>query len=175
MFNAANMVQDKAKMELPPIWEIDRPLDAGLISYLHLKQGTVGILFLKRGQVMISAFLYRQIAGGGRGGGEEVVQKHVKEISYLYRSFGYFLYFQMSSEPLLTLYGHKARVWDCLILKKHIVSIGEDSTCLLWNSDGDIIRSWKGHIGKYLFVFEDFEQGLNVVSVLSQATELHIP
>ncbi|XP_046850736.1 WD repeat-containing protein 6-like isoform X2 [Xenia sp. Carnegie-2017] len=49
---------------------------------------------------------------------------------------------------LLTLYGHKARVWDCLILKEHIVSIGEDSLCLLWNSNGEIVRSWKGHIGK---------------------------
>ncbi|XP_028416293.1 WD repeat-containing protein 6-like [Dendronephthya gigantea] len=33
----------------------------------------------------------------------------------------------VSAKPLLTLYGHKARVWDCLILKNHIVSIGEDS------------------------------------------------
>ena len=52
------------------------------------------------------------------------------------------------SELTLTLYGHKARVWDCLVLKDHIVSIGEDSMCLLWNFDGEITRSWKGHIGK---------------------------
>ncbi|XP_028403319.1 WD repeat-containing protein 6-like isoform X2 [Dendronephthya gigantea] len=57
----------------------------------------------------------------------------------------------VSAKPLLTLYGHKARVWDCLILKNHIVSIGEDSMYLLWNSDGKIIRSWKGHIGKSIW------------------------
>ena len=28
-------------------------------------------------------------------------------------------------EPLLELYGHAARVWDCKLLDDHIVSVGE--------------------------------------------------
>lgn len=68
-------------------------------------------------------------------------------------SFGDHLQFQVSADPLLTLYGHKARVWDCLLVKKYIVSIGEDSMCLLWNSDGQIIRSWKGHIGMHMRMY----------------------
>ncbi|CAG8438832.1 6428_t:CDS:2 [Acaulospora colombiana] len=59
----------------------------------------------------------------------------------------------------LVLYGHIARVWDCLILNDYLVSISEDSSCRVWKnsfynnskddlSDVDCIACWEGHVGK---------------------------
>ncbi|KAJ2730191.1 WD repeat-containing protein 6 [Coemansia sp. BCRC 34962] len=39
-------------------------------------------------------------------------------------------------EPQDTLYGHYARVWQCLILERCIVSASEDGTCRVWQLDG---------------------------------------
>ncbi|CAG8450542.1 16462_t:CDS:10 [Cetraspora pellucida] len=59
------------------------------------------------------------------------------------------------------LYGHMARVWDCLILDDHLISISEDSTCRVWHnrinksmddeSDVDCLACWEGHVGKNIW------------------------
>ncbi|CAG8661485.1 11917_t:CDS:10, partial [Dentiscutata erythropus] len=63
----------------------------------------------------------------------------------------------------LVLYGHMARVWDCLILDDHLISISEDSTCRVWHnrisrsvnvddiSDVDCLACWEGHVGKNIW------------------------
>ena len=43
------------------------------------------------------------------------------------------------------LYGHTARVWDARYLGNNLVSIGEDSTCCIWNAEGRVIQRLKGH------------------------------
>ncbi|CAG8549444.1 9494_t:CDS:10 [Gigaspora margarita] len=65
-------------------------------------------------------------------------------------------------KPLI-LYGHMARVWDCLILNDHLISISEDSTCRVWHnrisrnmndddiSDVDCLACWEGHVGKNIW------------------------
>ncbi|KAJ2859135.1 WD repeat-containing protein 6 [Coemansia aciculifera] len=44
-------------------------------------------------------------------------------------------------EPRNTLYGHHARVWQCLILEDCIVTASEDGTCRVWQIDDS--RSWR--------------------------------
>ncbi|KAJ2837720.1 WD repeat-containing protein 6 [Coemansia sp. 'formosensis'] len=46
-----------------------------------------------------------------------------------------------SVEPRDTLYGHHARVWQCLILKDCIVTASEDGSCRIWKMDGS--GSWR--------------------------------
>ena len=43
------------------------------------------------------------------------------------------------------LFGHSARVWDCVLLKEHVVSVGEDATCIVWDYSGNITSKYKGH------------------------------
>ena len=50
-------------------------------------------------------------------------------------------------EPLLVVYGHAARVWDAKLLETHFVSIGEDLVCNVWNYDGNVVKTHKGHTG----------------------------
>lgn len=50
-------------------------------------------------------------------------------------------------EPLLVVYGHSARVWDCKLLDTCFVSIGEDLVCNVWSYDGKIVKVYKGHTG----------------------------
>lgn len=45
------------------------------------------------------------------------------------------------------LYGHRARVWRAKLLKKYVVSVGEDAVCILWNYDGSLVRKFEGHKG----------------------------
>ena len=45
------------------------------------------------------------------------------------------------------LYGHKARVWDAQFLGQFIISIGEDAACILWDTDSNLIKKFKGHQG----------------------------
>ena len=52
-----------------------------------------------------------------------------------------------SVEPLLVAYGHAARVWDAKLLETCFVSIGEDLVCNVWNYDGNVIKTHKGHSG----------------------------
>lgn len=49
---------------------------------------------------------------------------------------------------LLVLYGHQARVWSVRLLPDSIISIGEDSACIVWSYSGDIIHTFKGHKGR---------------------------
>ncbi|XP_060095373.1 tRNA (34-2'-O)-methyltransferase regulator WDR6 [Heteronotia binoei] len=51
---------------------------------------------------------------------------------------------------LLVCYGHQSRVWSVRLLNDYIISIGEDSACLMWNYQGEIVRSFKGHKGQGL-------------------------
>ena len=54
-----------------------------------------------------------------------------------------------TEECLQILYGHKARVWDAILLGDVIISIGEDATCIVWDKESSIIKKFKGHKGKY--------------------------
>ncbi|XP_034287582.1 tRNA (34-2'-O)-methyltransferase regulator WDR6 isoform X2 [Pantherophis guttatus] len=56
---------------------------------------------------------------------------------------------------LLVCYGHQSRVWSVRLLRDYIISIGEDSACLVWTYQGKIVHSFKGHKG----------QGLRAVAV----------
>ncbi|XP_077181049.1 tRNA (34-2'-O)-methyltransferase regulator WDR6 isoform X2 [Paroedura picta] len=51
---------------------------------------------------------------------------------------------------LLVCYGHQSRVWSVRLLNDCIISIGEDSACLVWNYQGEIVRSFRGHQGRGL-------------------------
>ncbi|XP_067908226.1 WD repeat-containing protein 6 isoform X1 [Heterodontus francisci] len=53
-----------------------------------------------------------------------------------------------SVECLLQLYGHQSRVWSVRLLEDHIISIGEDSACIVWNYNGEIINCFRGHKGR---------------------------
>ncbi|XP_072437789.1 LOW QUALITY PROTEIN: tRNA (34-2'-O)-methyltransferase regulator WDR6 [Chiloscyllium punctatum] len=53
-----------------------------------------------------------------------------------------------SVQCLLRLYGHQSRVWSVQLMEDCIISIGEDSACIVWNYDGDIIDCFKGHKGR---------------------------
>uniref|UniRef100_A0A8D2LKC7 tRNA (34-2'-O)-methyltransferase regulator WDR6 n=1 Tax=Varanus komodoensis TaxID=61221 RepID=A0A8D2LKC7_VARKO len=46
---------------------------------------------------------------------------------------------------LLVCYGHQSRVWSVRLLSDHIISIGEDSACLAWSYQGEIVHSFRGH------------------------------
>ncbi|XP_053576770.1 WD repeat-containing protein 6 [Bombina bombina] len=52
------------------------------------------------------------------------------------------------AQCLLELYGHQSRVWVVKLLREKIISIGEDSACIVWNYKGDIIHHFKGHKGR---------------------------
>ncbi|OCT85858.1 WD repeat-containing protein 6 [Xenopus laevis] len=49
---------------------------------------------------------------------------------------------------LLVLYGHQSRVWSVKLIPENIISIGEDSACIMWNYQGDIVNHFKGHKGR---------------------------
>ncbi|XP_064601080.1 tRNA (34-2'-O)-methyltransferase regulator WDR6-like [Liolophura sinensis] len=52
---------------------------------------------------------------------------------------------------LRVLYGHSARVWSVCMLLNKLISVGEDSTCCVWDYDGNIIQKYKGHRGKSIW------------------------
>ncbi|KAM9098590.1 WD repeat-containing protein 6 [Sarcophilus harrisii] len=49
---------------------------------------------------------------------------------------------------VLVCYGHQSRVWSVKLLDNSIISIGEDSACIVWNYVGEIIQNFKGHKGR---------------------------
>ncbi|MGH0160499.1 UNVERIFIED_CONTAM: hypothetical protein FKN15_057572 [Acipenser sinensis] len=50
---------------------------------------------------------------------------------------------------LQILYGHQARVWAVRLLSDWLLSVGEDSACLLWGCRrGNVLRRFKGHRGR---------------------------
>ncbi|XP_046542365.1 WD repeat-containing protein 6-like [Haliotis rubra] len=70
----------------------------------------------------------------------------------------------MESSPLLTLYGHSARVWDIELLAEIFVSIGEDATCIVWDYAGNILHKFKGHKEKSIWSLACDKSGNFVVS-----------
>ncbi|XP_043835853.1 WD repeat-containing protein 6 [Dromiciops gliroides] len=49
---------------------------------------------------------------------------------------------------ILVCYGHQSRVWSVQLLDNYIISIGEDSACIVWNYVGEIVQTFKGHKGR---------------------------
>ncbi|XP_075794511.1 tRNA (34-2'-O)-methyltransferase regulator WDR6 isoform X2 [Pelodiscus sinensis] len=49
---------------------------------------------------------------------------------------------------LLVCYGHQSRVWSVRLLSDCLISIGEDSACIVWNYSGEIVQSFRGHKGR---------------------------
>uniref|UniRef100_K1QY02 tRNA (34-2'-O)-methyltransferase regulator WDR6 n=1 Tax=Magallana gigas TaxID=29159 RepID=K1QY02_MAGGI len=62
------------------------------------------------------------------------------------------------------LYGHSARVWDVRLLTCTLVSVGEDSTCCVWNYEGDVLQKFKGHRGKSIWSLSVDEKERYVVT-----------
>ncbi|GAQ90663.1 hypothetical protein KFL_006700010 [Klebsormidium nitens] len=54
------------------------------------------------------------------------------------------------------LYGHTARIWDCLVHDRFIVTASEDCTCRIWTPDGALASVVRGHTGRGIWrvVFE---------------------
>ncbi|XP_072507654.1 tRNA (34-2'-O)-methyltransferase regulator WDR6 isoform X2 [Notamacropus eugenii] len=53
-----------------------------------------------------------------------------------------------SAQCILVCYGHQSRVWSVQLLDNYIISIGEDSACIVWNYIGEIVQTFKGHRGR---------------------------
>ncbi|XP_047325939.1 uncharacterized protein LOC124929581 isoform X2 [Impatiens glandulifera] len=49
------------------------------------------------------------------------------------------------------LFGHNARIWDCDIFDKLIITGGEDCTCRVWDLDGNQLVTIKEHVGRGLW------------------------
>ncbi|XP_038596692.1 LOW QUALITY PROTEIN: WD repeat-containing protein 6 [Tachyglossus aculeatus] len=49
---------------------------------------------------------------------------------------------------VLVCYGHQSRVWAVRLLGEYIISVGEDSACIVWGYDGERVQSFKGHKGR---------------------------
>ncbi|OLY77986.1 WD repeat-containing protein 6 [Smittium mucronatum] len=60
------------------------------------------------------------------------------------------------------LFGHKARIWDCLILENYLVSISEDATCRIWELSPDNIYKTVGN-------YRGGHSGKNIWSVTSDS------
>ncbi|KAI9596922.1 WD40-repeat-containing domain protein [Syncephalis fuscata] len=57
------------------------------------------------------------------------------------------------SKPLMTLFGHQARIWDCQFIDDLLISVSEDCTCCVWKmeenrEDARRIAIWDGHYSK---------------------------
>lgn len=46
-----------------------------------------------------------------------------------------------------TMFGHTARVWKSMIVKNHVISIGEDSLICIWSLDGQLCNKIIAHGG----------------------------
>ncbi|XP_067854519.1 WD repeat-containing protein 6 [Heptranchias perlo] len=53
-----------------------------------------------------------------------------------------------SVQCLLQLYGHQSRVWSVRLLEDHVISVGEDSACIVWSYNGNIVNTFRGHKGR---------------------------
>jgi WD repeat-containing protein 6 len=58
-------------------------------------------------------------------------------------------YWDIEKETIeLILYGHTARIWDCIISKNYIITCGEDTQVRVCNKKGELVKKFQGHIGK---------------------------
>ena len=53
--------------------------------------------------------------------------------------------------PFLRLYGHRARLWDCLFVSTFLLSTSEDCSVRLWNAQGVCVAVLEGHRGKHVW------------------------
>ncbi|XP_067396469.1 tRNA (34-2'-O)-methyltransferase regulator WDR6 [Emydura macquarii macquarii] len=54
-------------------------------------------------------------------------------------------------EPVRCLrvcYGHQSRVWAVGLLSDCLLSVGEDSACIVWSYSGEVLRRFTGHQGR---------------------------
>lgn len=58
---------------------------------------------------------------------------------------------QGSFSPFLRLYGHRARLWDCLFVSTFLLSTSEDCSVRLWNEQGVCVAVLEGHKGKHVW------------------------
>lgn len=58
---------------------------------------------------------------------------------------------QGTYSSLFRAYGHKARVWDCVFVNRHIATTSEDCTVRFWDDHGTCIASMGGHKGKHVW------------------------
>ena len=64
------------------------------------------------------------------------------------------------------LYGHTARVWRARFLPGgSIVSVGEDATCRVWNTNGSTKSIFRGHRGKCVWSLAVSKSGKTVVGL----------
>ncbi|XP_049805330.1 WD repeat-containing protein 6 isoform X2 [Schistocerca nitens] len=55
-------------------------------------------------------------------------------------------YWETASIQLVcSLYGHTARVWKAVIVNRTVVSVGEDSSVMVWGFEGKLLKQWKYH------------------------------
>ncbi|BFI34384.1 hypothetical protein AXG93_2278s1330 [Marchantia polymorpha subsp. ruderalis] len=60
------------------------------------------------------------------------------------------------------LYGHGARLWDCYVSEKLLITASEDCTCRIWTTDGNCLTTLKGHQGRGIWRCV-YDPDLNVV------------
>ena len=65
-----------------------------------------------------------------------------------------------SLQMVYRVYGHQARVFDCWISDdgRYVVSIGEDSTCRVWNFDGELIDIFEFRYGQIWSLDVEYKQ-----------------
>lgn len=50
-----------------------------------------------------------------------------------------------SIQLIHSLYGHTARVWKAVALNRIVISVGEDSSVMVWGPEGKLLKQWKYH------------------------------
>ncbi|CAH1258397.1 WDR6 [Branchiostoma lanceolatum] len=56
-------------------------------------------------------------------------------------------------ELVFEVYGHGSRVWDVQLTQDYIISVGEvfDAQCIVWNMQGEIAKTFRGHKGNSIW------------------------
>lgn len=60
-------------------------------------------------------------------------------------------------ENVFTSYGHTARLWDCRISDKYVISSSEDCTCRVWDVNGKNLIILSGHNGKHIWSIDIYK------------------
>ncbi|XP_066278123.1 tRNA (34-2'-O)-methyltransferase regulator WDR6-like isoform X2 [Branchiostoma lanceolatum] len=61
-------------------------------------------------------------------------------------------------ELVFEVYGHGSRVWDVQLTQDYIISVGEDAQCIVWNMQGEIAKTFRGHKGNSIWSLAVCEQ-----------------